>query len=97
MKDVCVKLNNVRFSHNPAIPVSNPEEYRMWIKSNIKKDEYYILKNTDFVYFLNKEDLLAFTLKFGKVYEYKENYMMPKVEKMILQEIAIENKYKKEK
>ena len=90
MRDTCIRFNN---SNSYRDYVDN-EDYKMyvdWIKRNIPKKNYYIPRNmANYVYFLDEDDLTAFTLKFGMVYKRGIPAGLSKVEKMIIHEEALE-------
>jgi hypothetical protein len=90
MRDICIRFNNSNSYSNYV----NNEDYKMyvdWIKKNIPKTNYFIPRNMpNYVYFLDEDDLTAFTLKFGKVYKRGVPSGPSKVEKMIMHEEALE-------
>ncbi len=90
MRDICIRFNN-SYSYRGYADTEDYKMYVAWIEENIPKKNYFIPRNmSNYVYFLDEDDLTAFTLKFGMVYRRGIPAGPSKVEKMILHEEALE-------
>ena len=90
MRDICIRFNNSN-SYSDYLNNDDYKKYVGWIKKNIPKGKYFIpTKMSNYVYFLDEEDLTAFTLQFGMVYKRGVPKGPSKVEKMIIHEAALE-------
>jgi len=97
MNDICIKLitkSSNRF--NVFAQLTEIAAYKDWIRKNYKKNTFYIPNGPEpIVFFLSEEDLVIFTLQFGReCYEILGTNVieMSKVTKMIWNEI-IEEKF----
>jgi hypothetical protein len=90
MRDICIRFINSH-SFSSYTETEDYKKYVAWIKENIPKKNYHIPRNAaNYVYFLDEDDLTAFTLKFGMVYKRGVPAGPSKVEKMIMHEEALE-------
>jgi hypothetical protein len=95
MRDICIKLEKKYKPWNPEYQ-TELEVYVKWIKENIPEDHYHIPRGDNaYIYFLEEEDLLAFTIKFGHIYKRGRPSGLTKVEKMILHETSLEKYHEK--
>lgn len=100
MKDICVRWKRpdkpkagfygaeiTKFTKDKIL-------YQKWMKENLPSTDYYISqRNRDCAYFLNEDDLTAFTLKFGHVYAVEpapDDGIMSKIERMVVHETALQ-------
>lgn len=106
MQDICIRWNpptereikTVGNWYNKELVAhrQNVAKYMKWIEENVSSMAYYVVpKDTDKVFFLNPDDLVAFTLVFGKVYTQVEGTTMTTIERMIAQEALLERLMKK--
>jgi len=90
MRDICIRFNNSH-SFEDYKESADYKKYIAWIEEHIPKKNYYIPPNqANYIYFLDEDDLTAFTLVFGKVYKRGIPAGPSKVEKMIMHEAALE-------
>lgn len=97
MKDVCIKLLSKHPSWTNYYDVEI-DSYKEWVRSNMGEGTYYIPRgNEPIIFFLGEEDLIMFTLQFGReCYMLIENFIdMSKVERMIWNEIVQERLHEK--
>lgn len=102
MQDICIRWNKPSDKEIKTVAGSwynkelvahrqNVAKYMKWIEENIPAMSYYVVpRDTDKVFFLNPDDLVAFTLVFGKVYTQEEGTTMTTIERMIAQEALLE-------
>jgi hypothetical protein len=83
--DVYIKLKG----NHPYTSYVSPEtvnKYAHWLNENVKSGTYLIYRDTRIIQLLS-EDLILFTLVFGKVYEIVPSLnKMSKIEKLLLRE-----------
>lgn len=70
-------------------------KYRKWLEENLPNYAYSVDEQTETIYFLSEEDLLQFTLVFGKSYR-STTFPVTKLERMILHEEALERRFRNE-
>jgi len=67
-KDVCIRLRSYAGGYPYRARQKEVIKYTAWFKENLKKGTYRIYNNDRSIQ-LFPEDLVIFTLKFGKVYD----------------------------
>jgi hypothetical protein len=97
MNDICIKLLSKHPAWTNYYDV-DIDMYKNWIKDNMPSDTFYIPRGKEpLVFFLDRQDLVLFTLQFGRdCYEIMGDVIdMSKIERMIWNEVVQERLHEK--